>query len=154
MESSNQSDNLEYLYGLGNSFESEAVKGVLPKGRNCPQKCEFELYAEQLSGTSFTTERHKNLRTWLYRILPTVGHSNHTAISENEFPYFISDFTKDENITVTPDQLRWKPFPFPKELEKVDFLHGIFTFCGVGSPDLKVNLIEIIFILWKIDLDN
>ncbi len=143
MESSNKSDNLVYMCGLGNSFESEAIKGALPRARNNPQKCEFGLYAEQLSGTSFTTERHNNLRTWLYRILPTVGHSNHTDITENEFPFFISDFSKDENMSVSPDQLRWKPFPFPKESEKVDFLHGIFTFCGVGSPDLKVNLIKI-----------
>jgi len=139
MESSNTSDNLEYLHGLGNHFESEAIKGALPKGRNNPQKCQFGLYAEQLSGTSFTQERHKNLRTWLYRTLPSVGHSNHKAIPDNEFYFFISDFSKNENMDVSPDQLRWKAFAFPKESEKVDFIHGIFTFCGVGSPDLKVK---------------
>lgn len=139
MESNNKPDSLEYLHGLGNHFESEVIKGALPRGRNNPQKCEYGLYAEQLSGTSFTQERHKNLRTWLYRILPTVGHSDHTPFSDNEFPNFVSDFRKDENMAVFPDQLRWKAFPFPKESDKVDFIHGISTFCGVGSPDLKVN---------------
>ena len=42
-------------------------------------------------------------------------------------------------MTTTPDQLRWKPFPFPKDDEKVDFVKGISTYCGVGSPDLKVK---------------
>ncbi len=140
MESCIRSDNLLYNYGFGNTFESEVIKGALPKGRNNPQKCAFGLYTEQLSGTSFTSARHKNLRTWLYRILPTVGHSKHIEINLNEFPFFVSDYSKDENMTVNPDQLRWKPFPFPKESEKIDFLHGIFSYCGVGSPELKVKL--------------
>jgi homogentisate 1,2-dioxygenase len=40
---------LHYLSGFGGSFESEAVKGALPVGRNSPQKPAFGLYAEQLS---------------------------------------------------------------------------------------------------------
>jgi len=140
MESSNKLDDLQYNYGFGNTFESEAIKGALPKGRNNPQKCAFGLYAEQLSGTSFTSARHKNLKTWLYRILPTVGHTKHTPIKSEDYPFFVSDFSKDENMEVNPDQLRWKPFPFPKESAKVDFLQGIFTFCGVGSPELKVKI--------------
>lgn len=38
---------------------------------------------------------------------------------------------------MTPDQLRWKAFPLPKKDEKIDFIHGIFTYCGVGSPLTK-----------------
>lgn len=93
------------------------------------------LYAEQLSGTSFTQQRHKNLRTWLYRIKPTVGHSKHTEI-ENEFKNFISNFDSG-NFKVTPDQIRWKVIPFQKSEEKVDFIHGIFSYGGSGSPELK-----------------
>ena len=77
----------------------------------------------------------------MYRIKPTVGHSNHIPIDSNEFEHFLSDFdTEQEKFTVTPDQLRWKAFPFPKKENKVDFLHGIFTYCGVGSPALKNGL--------------
>uniref|UniRef100_A0A0A9EKC6 homogentisate 1,2-dioxygenase n=1 Tax=Arundo donax TaxID=35708 RepID=A0A0A9EKC6_ARUDO len=61
---------LSYLSGLGNTFSSEAVPGSLPVGQNSP----LGLYAEQLSGTSFTTPRARNLRTWLYRIKPSVTH--------------------------------------------------------------------------------
>lgn len=129
---------LKYMSGYGNTFESEAVEGALIKGRNNPQKCPMGLYAEQLSGTSFTQQRHKNLRSWLYRIRPTAGHMKHKELSSEEFKYFVSDFdSNSENFTVTPDQIRWKPFPLPEKNEKVDFLHGMFTYCGTGSPSMK-----------------
>lgn len=106
---------------------------------NNPQKCPKGLYAEQLSGTSFTQPRHLNLRTWLYKIRPTVGHTKHTELKE-KYPFFISDFSDDREFTTTPDQLRWKPLAFPPENSKVDFLQGVRTYCGVGSPSLKNGL--------------
>ena len=45
-------DALQYLTGFGGHFDSEAVPGALPKGRNSPQRPAFGLYAEQLSGTA------------------------------------------------------------------------------------------------------
>ena len=53
---------LEYLHGFGGEKQSEAIKGALPVGQNTPQVCPMDLYAEQLSGTSFTTPRAKNQR--------------------------------------------------------------------------------------------
>ena len=44
-------DELDYLTGFGAHFESEAVPGALPKGRNSPQQPAFGLYTEQLSGS-------------------------------------------------------------------------------------------------------
>ena len=46
-----------YQSGFGNYFESEAVPGALLVGRNSPQRPPLGLYAEQISGTSFTTAR-------------------------------------------------------------------------------------------------
>ena len=63
-----------YMSGFGNGFETEALPGALPVGRNSPQKCAYGLYAEQLSGSPFTAPRTTNERTWLYRIRPTVVH--------------------------------------------------------------------------------
>ena len=63
-----------YMSGFGNGFESEALPGALPVGRNSPQKCAYGLYAEQLSGSPFTAPRATNERSWLYRIRPTVAH--------------------------------------------------------------------------------
>ncbi|MFM8615551.1 MAG: homogentisate 1,2-dioxygenase, partial [Alphaproteobacteria bacterium] len=45
---------LAYMSGFGNSFETEALPDALPIGRNSPQKCNYGLYAEQLSGSAFT----------------------------------------------------------------------------------------------------
>src|SRR5688500_19120049 len=64
----------EHLTGFGGHFESEAIAGALPKGRNSPQRPAFGLYAGQLSGTSFTAPRHDNRRSWLYRLRPTADH--------------------------------------------------------------------------------
>jgi homogentisate 1,2-dioxygenase len=59
-----------YMSGFGNSFETEALPGALPMGRNSPQRCAYGLYAEQLSGSPFTAPRGSNERSWLYRIRP------------------------------------------------------------------------------------
>ena len=63
---------LKYQTGFGNEFATEAIEGALPVGQNSPQKVPFGLYAEQFSGTSFTTPRSHNRRTWKYRIRPSV----------------------------------------------------------------------------------
>ncbi|MGL5734793.1 MAG: homogentisate 1,2-dioxygenase, partial [Beijerinckiaceae bacterium] len=64
-----------YMSGFGNNFETEALPGALPRGKNSPQRCAYGLYAEQLSGSPFTAPRHSNERSWLYRIRPSVKHS-------------------------------------------------------------------------------
>ena len=49
--------NAGYMSGFGNGFETEALPGALPIGRNSPQRCPYGLYAEQLSGSPFTAPR-------------------------------------------------------------------------------------------------
>jgi homogentisate 1,2-dioxygenase len=34
---------VDYLSGFGNGFETEALPGALPIGRNSPQKCAYGL---------------------------------------------------------------------------------------------------------------
>ena len=47
-----------YQPGFGNHFVTgKPVPGALPVGRNSPQRPPYGLYAEQISGTSFTTVR-------------------------------------------------------------------------------------------------
>ena len=70
----NATNEIRYLTGFGGHFETEAVPGALPKGRNSPQRPAFGLYAEQLSGSAFTAPRHENRRSWLYRMRPTADH--------------------------------------------------------------------------------
>ena len=52
-----------YMSGFGNGFETEALPGALPIGRNSPQRCAYGLYAEQLSGSPFTAPRAKIMRS-------------------------------------------------------------------------------------------
>ena len=67
-----QTDPFKYQSGFGNEFKSEDPRcpGALPEVQNVPQKCPYGLYAEQLSGSSFTSSRSTgaNKRTWFYRI--------------------------------------------------------------------------------------
>ena len=115
-----------YQSGFGNEFATEAVPGTLPIGRNSPQRVAHGLYAEQLSGTAFTAPRHVNRRSWLYRIRPAAMHGTFALFAQ---PRFHNVF---EDGPVTPDQLRWSPPPLPTA--PTDFVDGLFTMAGNGSP--------------------
>src|SRR5690606_34388683 len=115
-----------YMSGFGNSFESEALPGTLPVGRNSPQRVAHGLYAEQLSGTAFTAPRSENRRSWLYRIRPAAMHGPFAPFAQ---PRLHNDFGDGP---VTPDQLRWDPLPMPAL--PTDFVEGLFTMAGNGSP--------------------
>ena len=78
-------DAVHYMSGFGNGFETEALPGALPVGRNSPQRCAYGLYAEQLSGSPFTAPRATNERSWLYRIRPTVGNWGRFERSRHAF---------------------------------------------------------------------
>lgn len=59
--------------------------------------------------------------SWLYRILPPVVHEKY---KEELHEFIEADFT---NKHLTPQQMRWRPMPFPAEGEKVDFVQGLRT---------------------------
>eukprot|EP00871_Galdieria_phlegrea_P005251 jgi/Galph1/5727/GphlegSOOS_G4406.1 len=115
------------LSGYGSFFETEAVVGALPKGQNNPQRCPFDLYAEQLSGSAFTMPREKNLRSWLYRLVPSVKHGKVTACPE-EAPLL------KEGTQITPERLRWKPVDYPQSDVPTDFVQGLITIGTQGDP--------------------
>jgi homogentisate 1,2-dioxygenase len=129
----NKMTGLKYLSGFGNHFESEAIEGVLPRGQNSPQKVSHGLYAEQINGTSFLMPRHQNLRSWLYRIRPSVVHGNFKQIAAGNLRS--RPFTEAVSI---PEQLRFDPFSFEslsRQLKKkdLDFLESLTTLCGNGD---------------------
>jgi len=129
--------NLKYLNGFGAELESEALEGALPKGQNTPQICPYGLHAEQLSGSSFTTPRVHNQRSWLYRIRPTCKHAPFKPVSAEEGKYLVNDFSQQ---VINPNQLRWKPFPMPQDGEQLDFVQGLKTLAGAGAPDVKTGM--------------
>ena len=117
----------EYLSGFGNHFATEALPGVLPEGRNSPQRCPYGLYAEQLSGTAFTAPRHANRRSWLYRIRPAAVQGPFEPIAH---PGLVGHFG---TCAPVPDPLRWSALPVPSE--PTDFIDGLFSVGGSGSSD-------------------
>ena len=129
------SGELNYQSGFGNYFASEAVPGALPVGRNSPQRPPHGLYAELISGTSFTAPRHDNRRSWTYRVQPSVVHRPYARIDNGMIrsaPFNDAD--------ATPTQLRWSPIPIPDR--PTDFVEGIVTLGGNGDIALPVRLVE------------
>ena len=123
----NASNELHYLTGFGGSFESEAVPGALPKGRNSPQRPAFGLYTEQLSGSAFTSPRHENRRSWLYRMRPTADHRPYRLYEEASL---FAPGPVDEPLP--PNRLRWDP---PSDLPAgADFVDGLVTMMTNRDP--------------------
>jgi homogentisate 1,2-dioxygenase len=115
------------MTGFGGHFETEAIEGALPTGRNSPQRPAFGLYAEQLSGSSFTAPRHENRRSWLYRMRPTADHRPFVAYEGA--PLFAPGTVKEP---LPPNRLRWDP---PADLpEGADFLDGMVTMLANRDP--------------------
>jgi len=116
-----------YMTGFGGHFETEAVPGALPAGRNSPQRPPFGLYAEQLSGSSFTSPRHENRRSWLYRMRPTADHR--PFVGYEGAPLFAPGTVKG---SLAPNRLRWDP---PTDLPAgTDFVDGLVTMLANRDP--------------------
>ena len=119
-----------YMSGFGNSFETEALPGALPIGRNSPQRVNYGLYAEQLSGSPFTAPQASNQRSWLYRIRPTVRHTGRFARIDKGL---IRTAPTREDDELPLGQLRWSPIPVPKD--KLTFLTGLRTITTAGDAE-------------------
>ncbi|ORZ29678.1 homogentisate 1,2-dioxygenase [Catenaria anguillulae PL171] len=128
-----------YQSGFGNEFATEAPgwEGALPVKQNTPQVCPYGLYAEQLSGSAFTAPRGHNLRSWLYRVRPSVCHTPFQRASYDS-AHMVRQFA-DTECEPTPNQLRWSPLDLP-EAGKVPFHAGWHTICGAGGPETKSGL--------------
>ena len=116
-----------YQSGFGNGFETEAVAGALPIGRNSPQRCAFGLYAEQLSGSPFTAPRISNERSWLYRIRPTVRHWGRFRKVDADL-WLTAPAPPFE---IPPAPRRWDPIPIPEQ--PLTFLTGVRTIATGGD---------------------
>ena len=129
MATTTRAEQFEYNSGFGGEFATEALPGALPVGQNSPQKCPYGLYAEQMSGTPFTAPRVANRRSWLYRIRPSVMHKPYRQIDRG-----LVRGTPFDEVTTSPNQLRWSPFAIPKE--KKDFVEGLITLAGNGDATM------------------
>src|SRR3712207_6400095 len=123
-----------YMSGFGNGFETEALPGALPVGRNSPQRCAYGLYAEQLSGSPFTAPRASNERSWLYRIRPTVANWGEFRKADARL-WRTAPCLEAE---LPPAPLRWDPIPLPKE--GLSFVEGVRTITTAGDAATQAGM--------------
>lgn len=117
-----------YQSGFANHFETEALEGALPQGRNSPQRPAFGLYAEQISGTAFTAPRGENRRSWLYRIRPSVKHIAHYgAVERGLWLSAPVDYSPDAPL----GPMRWDPVKPPAAPH--DLIEGVRTVTAAGD---------------------
>ena len=143
---------LTYLSGFGNEHWSEALPGAIPVGRNSPQRCPYGLYAEQLSGSAFTAPRHHNLRSWLYRVRPSVKHQGEFRLDQHTAPLWLSA-AKSGASEVAPSTLpvgprRWAPLPMPKASdERLSFIQGIRTYTTAGNVVASTGIAAHLYVM-------
>ncbi len=124
-----------YMPGFGNDFETEALPDALPQGQNSPQKCNYGLYAEQLSGTAFTAPRGQNERSWCYRIRPSVKHTG--RFQKIDMPYWRSAPDVDPDV-ISLGQYRWDPVPHTDA--PLTFVTGMRTMTTAGDVNTQVGM--------------
>ncbi|MGE3642629.1 MAG: homogentisate 1,2-dioxygenase [Beijerinckiaceae bacterium] len=125
-----------YMSGFSNSFETEALPGALPVGRNSPQKVNYGLYAEQLSGTAFTMPQSTNKRSWLYRIRPSVKHNGRFKTADMGLIRTAPQARHESEMPI--GQLRWAPLPIPNE--PLTFITGMRTITTAGDSDTRTGM--------------
>jgi len=135
-----------YMPGFGNDFETEALSGALPQGMNSPQKCNYGLYGEQLSGTAFTA--HPPERTWTYRIRPSVKHS--ARYTKIDLPYWKSAPNVDPDV-ISLGQYRWDPVP---HAEGLTWITGMRTMTTAGDVNTQVGMASHVYLVTDSMVDS
>ena len=137
-----------YMTGFGNEFATEALPGALPEGQNSPQRCPYGLYAEQLSGSAFTAPRGANLRSWLYRIRPSVLHARRFALIEH--PYWKTAPARESRDPI--GHLRWGPAPIPNE--DTTFIEGVRSMTVAGDANMRTGMSANLYFATKSMVDD
>lgn len=143
-----QSGDVAYLSGFGNGFETEALPGALPVGRNSPQKCAYGLYAEQLSGSPFTAPRASNERSWLYRIRPTLQHWG--TFRKVDIGLWRTAPAHEVDVPIGP--MRWDPIPIPAT--SLSFVDGIRTMTTAGDAGSQSGMGAHVYLITRSMVDD
>ena len=137
-----------YMSGFGNGFETEALPGALPIGRNSPQKCAYGLYAEQLSGSPFTAPRATNERSWLYRIRPTVAHFG--DFHKTDIGLWRTAPCHEVDVPIAP--MRWSPVEIPAE--SLSFVEGVRTITTAGDANAQAGISAHVYVVTRSMVDE
>ncbi len=124
---------MSYLSGFRNYHSTETLAGVLPTGQNSPQRCAFGLYAEQISGSAFTAPQGHNLRSWMYRIRPSVAHREEGKLVT--FDNWVSQ-SDDHHTQIAFDPLRWNPLAATKG----HWVESVRTLTVAGSAGAQIGM--------------
>ena len=139
----------QYLSGFGNHFETEALPDALPVGQNSPQKVNYGLYAEQLSGTAFTAPNDQNRRTWCYRILPSVKHTG--RYERVDVPLWQS--APNVHAGAAPlGQYRWDPLPHADE--SLTWITGMRTMTTAGDVNTQTGMASHVYLVNESMVDD
>lgn len=138
-----------YMSGFGNDFETEALPGALPQGMNSPQKCNYGLYGEQLSGTAFTAPAHQNERSWCYRIRPSVKHTH--RFKKIDIPYWKSAPHVDPDV-ISLGQYRWDPVPYADS--PLNWITGMRTVTTAGDVNTQLGMASHVYIVTESMVDQ
>lgn len=138
-----------YMPGFGNHFETQALPEALPQGMNSPQKCNYGLYAEQLSGTAFTAPNHQNERTWCYRIRPSVKHTHRFKKIDIEYWKTAPHIDPD---TISLGQYRWGPMP--QKEQKQTWLTGMRTMTTAGDVNTQIGMANHVYLVTQSMLNS
>ncbi len=136
-----------YMPGFGNDFETEALPDALPQGMNSPQKCNYSLYGEQLSGTAFTANPPE--RTWTYRIRPSVKHS--ARYTKIDVPYWKSAPNVDPDV-ISLGQYRWDPVA--QSDKSLTWVTGMHTMTTAGDVNTQVGMASHIYLVTQSMVDE
>ncbi|MEM1268018.1 MAG: homogentisate 1,2-dioxygenase [Pseudomonadota bacterium] len=136
-----------YMPGFGNDFETEALPGALPRGQNSPQRCNYGLYGEQLSGTPFTA--HPPERTWVYRIRPSVKHS--ARYHRIDLPYWKTAPHVVSDVT-SLGQYRWDPVPHTDAA--LTWLTGMRTMTTAGDVNTQIGMAAHVYLVTESMVDS
>ncbi|KAJ5217939.1 homogentisate 1-2-dioxygenase [Penicillium cinerascens] len=128
-----KTDPYRYQVGFGNRSVSEAVPDTIPNdGRNLPQRAKYDLYIEQLNGTSFVTCRKNMFNV----IRPACAHK---AFKPLDYKHdIVSSFSsQNKDVSFVPFNNEWGPLAIPPESEPTNFWQGMKTILGHGDPTEK-----------------
>ncbi|MQQ07823.1 homogentisate 1,2-dioxygenase [Epibacterium sp. SM1979] len=134
-----------YMPGFANDFETEALPDALPQGMNSPQKCNYGLYGEQLSGTAFTV--HPPERTWTYRIRPSVKHS--ARYTRVDMPFWRSAPTVNDAVSL--GQYRWGPIEHSDT--PLNWITGMRTMTTAGDVNTQVGMASHVYLVTESMVD-
>ena len=142
-----------YQTGFGNGFETEALAGALPVGRNSPQRCAYGLYAEQISGSPFTAPRANNQRSWLYRIRPTVAHWG----AFRPLNGGLWRTAPCAEVQLPPAPMRWDPIPMPQGRIPDDaqsFPQSVRTITTAGDAGTQIGMAAHVYLATRSMTDD